>query len=135
MSERRTATAPIAIKSSVDTGRTNVGNRDDLDVVRIDGPDQDVAFVASANDANTDGGTVTTHGVAVIEIGGAQSGPGYGAGGDRILKEVAPGMADRFIVILATNLFFFRCQIHILSLSLLVLGTASSRTASCPKRL
>ena len=73
-----------------------LGNGDDLDVVGVQGANQNTAFVTGSDHTHTDG---IVHLVAVAEVSGTQSAHRHGSGRDDAFQHVATRNADGFVVV------------------------------------
>ena len=92
------------MKSSMNIVRPDIGDRRDLDVLRIQGADQHVAFVARADHADP-------HRVGdfvIAKVHRTQSAAGDGACGNHAFEEVASGDAHGFPIVISSNFAFFR---------------------------
>ena len=67
------------MEGAVDVVRADIGDRHDLDEVRVEAANQDVALVAGADDA--DANRVFELG-AVAKVHGTETSPGRDSGGD-----------------------------------------------------
>jgi len=100
----RVGTAPVAVQAAMDVVRANIGDRDDLDVVRIQRADQHTAFITRSNDADPDR---VIHLVAVAKIRGTESAHRDRTGCDHAFQHIAARNADRFVVIRFADCLFF----------------------------
>ena len=92
------------MKGAVDIVRPDISDGRDLDVLRIQGANQHVAFVARADhaDAHRVGDFV------IAKVHRSQSAAGDGACGNHAFEEVSPRDADRFPIVISSNFAFFR---------------------------
>jgi hypothetical protein len=92
----------VAMEAAEDVVGTDVGDRDDIQIVGIVGPEQHAPLVASADHADPQR---IADAFAVAEVDRAQPGSSRQAGRHRAGEEVAPRHADGIVEVFLPNLF------------------------------